>query len=85
MVTVGSRMQCPRKRTRVRVQSRDRHRMRKIGMNMADADGSAVLSRLRSALGVRHEVDTHGMEHFYHGGEFGLGIAAQGSIQVLTG
>ncbi|MGY4431447.1 hypothetical protein ACVWWO_003924 [Bradyrhizobium sp. F1.13.1] len=59
--------------------------MRKIGMNITDADAIRPLRRLGSALGLRHKIDTHGVENLYHSAEFGFGLAAKRAIQVLTG
>ncbi|MGY4367545.1 hypothetical protein ACVW1A_003610 [Bradyrhizobium sp. LB1.3] len=73
-----------RKRTTVRVPVPECP-MRKMGMDIANADTIRPLRRLRSALGLRHQIDTHGMENFYHSAEFGFGVAAKRAIQVLTG
>ncbi|EJN13152.1 hypothetical protein PMI42_03543 [Bradyrhizobium sp. YR681] len=51
-------------------------RTRKIGMDTADAGCLGQLRSLRSALGLRHEIDAHGMENFYHGAKFGFGLAS---------
>ena len=58
---------------------------RKVGINIADADAIRPLRRLRSTLGLRHKIDTHGVENFYHSAELGFGLAAKRAIQVLTG